>query len=112
MGVGGWCKPTLVFIFRPSVELNNKNKGKQKYGKTKIWEKLINTKKSVPLIYLIFFCVKNTNEDTNLDDDDFTYFKVNICTTQVKGDLLITCVSLNCFDLAEFCCHFKPRNNI
>ena len=20
--VGGWCKPTLVFIFRPSVELN------------------------------------------------------------------------------------------
>ena len=24
--LGRWCKPTLVFIFRPLVELNNKNK--------------------------------------------------------------------------------------
>ena len=23
--VGRWCKPTLVFIFRPSVELNQKS---------------------------------------------------------------------------------------
>jgi len=23
--VGGWCKPILVFIFRPLVELNNKH---------------------------------------------------------------------------------------